>query len=183
MSGSTPTSVPLIGAPLAWQCRRTCRPGREDRHPRHRHRLHARELRRPGYRCCYQAAKATDTAPADPALFGPAAPKVKGGTDLVGDAYNGSNDPVPDPNPLDCESTSGSVGHGSHVAGTAPGFGVKADGTTFAGPYGAAATRRVPSASARASRRRRTSTRFESSAAAARPTSSPRPSTGRSPTA
>ena len=27
------------------------------------------------------------------------------------------------------------MGHGSHVAGTAAGFGVKADGTTFAGPY------------------------------------------------
>ena len=33
----------------------------------------------------YQAALATDTAPADPKLFGPKAPKVKGGTDLVGD--------------------------------------------------------------------------------------------------
>ena len=33
----------------------------------------------------YDAAFATSTAPADPAQFGPAAPKVKGGIDLVGD--------------------------------------------------------------------------------------------------
>lgn len=36
------------------------------------------------------------------------------GFDLVGDDYDGSNTPVPDPDPLDtCE------GHGTHVAGTA----------------------------------------------------------------
>ncbi|HEX3529840.1 MAG TPA: IPTL-CTERM sorting domain-containing protein [Thermoanaerobaculia bacterium] len=55
--------------------------------------------------------------------------KVAGGTDLVGDAYNGGNTPVPDPNPMDCN------GHGSHVAGTAAGYGVTSAGTTFAGPY------------------------------------------------
>ncbi|KFG80029.1 subtilisin-like serine protease PR1C [Metarhizium anisopliae] len=33
------------------------------------------------------------------------------GTDLVGDAYDGSNTPHPDPDPMDCG------GHGSHVAG------------------------------------------------------------------
>ena len=58
---------------------------------------------------------------ADPSLFGPAAPKVKGGIDLVGDNYNADHSdpatsrPHPDPNPLDCN------GHGSHVAGTAAG--------------------------------------------------------------
>ena len=80
----------------------------------------------------YQAALATDTAPADPRWFGPTAPKVKGGTDLVGDAYTGFNAPVPDPNPLDC------AGHGTHTAGTAAGFGVNADGTTYTGHYNTA---------------------------------------------
>ncbi len=141
------TSVPLIGAPLVWQG------------PAHYQGqgikiaildtgidyTHA-NFGGPGTVAAYQAAKATDTMPANPSLFGPVAPKVKGGTDLVGDDYdaNPSNPtyqpiPHPDPNPLDCEFTSGNVGHGSHVSGTAAGFGVKADGTTFAGPYNAAA--------------------------------------------
>jgi minor extracellular serine protease Vpr len=89
----------------------------------------------PGTPAAYAAAAATSAAPADPALFGPNAPKVKGGIDLAGDAYN-ADDPntvaVPDPNPLDCGA------HGSHVAGTAAGFGV-ANGTTYQGPYNAAA--------------------------------------------
>ena len=55
--------------------------------------------------------------------------KVVGGMDFAGDAYTGANVPVPDPDPLDCN------GHGSHVAGTATGFGVNADGTTFLGPW------------------------------------------------
>jgi len=92
----------------------------------------------PGTVAAYDAAFATGTLPANPALFGPAAPKVKGGTDLVGDDYNADSTsstyqpiPHPDPNPLDCE------GHGSHVAGTTAGFGVKSDGTTYTGPYDA----------------------------------------------
>jgi hypothetical protein len=56
--------------------------------------------------------------------------KVAGGTDFVGDAYNGSNTPVPDDDPMDCN------GHGSHVAGTIGGLGVNADGTTYSGAYG-----------------------------------------------
>ena len=55
--------------------------------------------------------------------------KVVGGKDFAGDAYTGSNTPIPDPDPLDCN------GHGSHVAGTAAGLGVNLDGTTFLGPY------------------------------------------------
>ncbi|NKE56219.1 S8 family serine peptidase [Lentzea sp. PSKA42] len=57
--------------------------------------------------------------------------KVVGGHDFAGDAYTGSPGslPEPDADPLDCE------GHGTHVAGTAAGFGVNADGTTYRGPY------------------------------------------------
>ncbi len=57
--------------------------------------------------------------------------KVLGGTDFAGDAYNGANTPVPDANPMDCN------GHGSHVSGTAAGFGVTSAGATFTGPYDA----------------------------------------------
>ncbi|HQR12522.1 MAG TPA: S8 family serine peptidase [Casimicrobiaceae bacterium] len=140
-------SVPLIGAPLVWQGKAHIQgqgvkvaiidSGIDYTHA---------NFGGPGTVAAYQAAKATDTLPANPSQFGPAAPKVKGGTDLVGDDYdanpgNATYQPIPhpDPNPLDCEFTSGNVGHGSHVAGTAAGFGVKADGTTFAGPYTAAA--------------------------------------------
>jgi subtilisin family serine protease len=90
----------------------------------------------PGTVAAFAQAAATSTQPADPALFGPNAPKVKGGTDLVGDDYNAddpSSVPVPDPNPLDCN------GHGSHVSGTAAGFGVTTDGRTYHGPYDEAA--------------------------------------------
>ncbi|MFI6318400.1 S8 family serine peptidase [Nonomuraea sp. NPDC050556] len=59
--------------------------------------------------------------------------KVVAGYDFVGDAYDASNPahevPQPDPDPLDCN------GHGSHVAGSAAGFGVNADGTTYRGVY------------------------------------------------
>jgi subtilisin family serine protease len=89
----------------------------------------------PGTPAAFDAAAANSTAPADPALFGPDAPKVKGGIDLVGDAYNGYNIPVPDLNPLDCRF----AGHGSHVAGTTAGFGVTQTGATYHGPYTAAA--------------------------------------------
>jgi subtilisin family serine protease len=55
--------------------------------------------------------------------------KVVGGRDFAGDAYTGANLPVPDADPIDCN------GHGSHVAGTAAGFGVTSTGTTYTGPY------------------------------------------------
>jgi subtilisin family serine protease len=76
--------------------------------------------------------------PADPALIGSSAPRIKGGVDLVGDDYNadpGSSSyqpvPHPDSNPLDCN------GHGTHVAGTAAGSGVLATGATYTGAYNA----------------------------------------------
>jgi subtilisin family serine protease len=75
-------------------------------------------------------------------------PKVAGGYDFAGDTYDpsaglpGSNDPnledaqpQPDQNPLDCN------GHGTHVAGTAAGYGVTTPGgATYAGSYTSTAT-------------------------------------------
>ncbi|MEZ7699609.1 S8 family serine peptidase, partial [Rothia mucilaginosa] len=76
-----------------------------------------------------KASKLTELPSADSGLINRT--KVAGGYDLVGDAYDGSNTATPDGNPLDC--TTG--GHGTHVAGTAAGYGVNADGTTFTGDY------------------------------------------------
>lgn len=133
-------SVPLIGAPAVWQ-----NPG-----------LHGEGVKiafidtgidythanfgGPGTPAAYEAAHASETLPANPAYFGPRAPRVKGGIDLVGDSYNADPQspgyqpiPRPDPNPLDCGD-----GHGSHVAGSAAGSGVTAAGTTYTGRYDAA---------------------------------------------
>ena len=132
-------SVPFIGAPAVWGAN----PGFRGEHVRVAildtgiDFTHA-NFAGPGTVAAFNAAFAASTSPANPALFGPNAPKVKGGTDLVGDDYNASSDdpklntPKPDPNPLDCN------GHGSHVAGTAAGFGVRATGSTFTGPYNGA---------------------------------------------
>lgn len=128
-------SVPFIGAPQAWQGP----PGLHGEHVRIAvidtgvDYTHA-NFGGPGTVAAWNTAFAASTQPADPTLFGPNAPKVKGGTDLVGDAYNAdipTSVPVPDPNPLDCN------GHGSHTSGTATGFGVTSAGTTFKGSYDA----------------------------------------------
>ena len=58
-------------------------------------------------------------------------PKIPGGIDLVGDAYNGSNTPVPDNNPYDCN------GHGTATASLITGFGVTNAGFTYSGSYDA----------------------------------------------
>ena len=60
--------------------------------------------------------------------------KVIAGYDFAGNAYNADNPssvPAPDADPLDCAD------HGTHVAGTAAGDGVKADHSTYTGPYNA----------------------------------------------
>jgi minor extracellular serine protease Vpr len=130
-------SVPFIGAPAVWQGV----PGFRGEHVKIAiidtgvDYTHA-NFGGPGTVAAFAAAAATSTAPADPKMFGPHAPKVKGGTDLVGDDYDADvtgSVPVPDPNPLDCN------GHGSHVSGTAAGFGVTNDGETYHGPYNEAA--------------------------------------------
>ncbi len=72
--------------------------------------------------------------------------KVIGGWDFVGEGYYGAGAGsvvAPDGNPIDVPDSacnapkdiSRSGGHGSHVAGTAAGFGVTADGKTFQGDY------------------------------------------------
>jgi subtilisin family serine protease len=75
------------------------------------------------YTNCYDGAgKAYDAAPvgACAALFGPSAPKVKGGYDFVGETWPNTAE-KPDPNPIDYE------GHGTHVADIIGGR--SADGT------------------------------------------------------
>ena len=82
-----------------------------------------------------KAQASTELPAADSGLYDPE--KFAGGWDLVGDAYNADPTdpklynpiPKPDSNPLDCQS------HGSHVAGTAAGYGTNADGSTFTGNY------------------------------------------------
>ncbi|MCU0476198.1 MAG: S8 family serine peptidase [Anaerolineae bacterium] len=76
------------------------------------------------------------------------AQKVVGGWDFVGDAYDGDDNVVidADPDPIDCTINAGG-GHGTHVAGTAGGYGVTAAGATFVGPYDSTIFASYPGAS------------------------------------
>ncbi|MFI2755093.1 S8 family serine peptidase [Cellulomonas sp. P22] len=97
----------------------------------------------PGTAEAYAAAYGTDGTGAIPAgLFD--STKFLGGHDFAGTFYDADPDstlegattvPAPDDNPIDSLATSPNSGHGTHVAGTAAGFGVTADGTTFRGDY------------------------------------------------
>jgi subtilisin family serine protease len=102
-----------------------------------------RDFGGPGTPAAYDAAKAASTSPTwRDSLPAIAQAKVAGGHDFVGDDYDASATtdtgapnpnyqpvPHPDENPLDCNE------HGTHVAGTAAGYGVNADGSTFTGSY------------------------------------------------
>ncbi|WP_237201922.1 S8 family serine peptidase [Rothia nasimurium] len=89
----------------------------------------------PGTAEAYEkASKLTEMPAADSGLYDPE--KYLGGYDLAGDNYDSASDaadalPQPDGNPLDCRF----AGHGTHVAGTAAGYAVQADGSTFKGDY------------------------------------------------
>lgn len=99
----------------------------------------------PGTREAYQDAYGTDGRGEEPEhLFDGA--KYLGGYDFAGPRYDANPDsgdperstqPSPDENPIDAYYTAPNSGHGTHVAGTAAGYGVTADGTTFRGDYSA----------------------------------------------
>jgi subtilisin family serine protease len=128
------TSVPYLGVPGVWQSTgytgKSIKVGIIDTGIDYTH----ANFGGPGTVGAYNAAHKKEGKAASPGLFGPKAPRVKGGYDFVGDAYD-ANDPTsvpkPDPNPLDCN------GHGSHVAGTAAGSGVTSAGEYYTGPYNA----------------------------------------------
>ena len=134
-------TVPLIGAPQAWQgvagdtgagvTIAVLDTGLDYTHA---------DFGGPGTVAAYNAALATDTAAPSAGSFDSA--KYVGGIDLAGDAYDASAGlpddtagdanpadqiPHPDPNPLDCND------HGTHVAGSAAGYGVLANGDTGKG--------------------------------------------------
>ncbi|HPS78071.1 MAG TPA: S8 family serine peptidase [Thermoanaerobaculaceae bacterium] len=116
------TSVPWIGAPAAWSgfgaTGRGVRIGIIDSGLDYLH----RDFGGPG---SYSGQSFDDNVV-------PWTAKVVGGTDLVGDAYTGSASTArPDGDPMDC----GENGHGTHVAGSAAGYGVTSSGLTYAGPW------------------------------------------------
>ena len=97
----------------------------------------------PGTTTAYATAYGIDgTAGVPVGTFDPT--KFLGGYDFAGPHYDAdpaseipgaTTTPTPDANPIDAYYTGGGSGHGSHVAGTAGGFGQQADGSTFRGDY------------------------------------------------
>jgi subtilisin family serine protease len=89
----------------------------------------------PGTTAVYQDALASTGAPAS-SWYDPS--KFLGGYDFAGPTYNADPStaayqpvPAPDANPIDGKGGD----HGTHVAGTAAGYGLAADKTTFRGDY------------------------------------------------
>jgi len=126
-------SVPLVQAPEVWQSAgltgRGITLGIIDTGIDYTH----ADFGGPGTVAAYQAALAAKER-GEAAVY-PDMAKVAGGYDFAGNSYN-SRDPAnatprPDDNPLDCQ------GHGTHVAGSAGGYGVDAEGTTYRGPWNA----------------------------------------------
>ncbi|BFV57195.1 S8 family serine peptidase [Kitasatospora sp. CMC57] len=125
-------SVPLLGAPAVWAGQpgntgRGVSVGIIDSGIDYTH----ADFGGPGTEQAFKDVDGAKTAPK--ALF--PTEKVYGGRDLVGDAYapgtSEAGTPKPDDNPIDCALN----GHGTHVAGTAAGYGVTAAGQTYRGPY------------------------------------------------
>ncbi|MCM3503499.1 S8 family serine peptidase [Curtobacterium sp. ODYSSEY 48 V2] len=89
----------------------------------------------PGTTAAYEQALASTSAP-DPSWFD--AKKYLGGYDFAGPTYNADSSsagydptPKPDANPIDGKGGD----HGTHVSGTAAGYGLTADKKTFRGDY------------------------------------------------
>ena len=129
--------VPYIGAPAAWQdygyTGRGVKIGIIDSGIDYYH----ADFGGSGNPADYAAADSTTLADG-----GFPSAKVAGGYDFAGNGYDatgeeGSPIPAPDPDPLDCGAADGGIGHGTHVAGTAAGEGVLANGHTYTGPYDA----------------------------------------------
>lgn len=128
------TSVPFVGAPRLWEGTPLNIAGARGENVRIGIIDSGIDYQHPGFGgsgalADYQAndrTTITDSLNGTP-LFPTA--KVVGGWDFVGDAYTGANAPAADADPMDCG------GHGSHVAGSAAGVGVRADGTPFVGPW------------------------------------------------
>ncbi len=124
---SVSTSVPFLGTPTAWSgttplgvTGQGVRIGIIDTGVDYQHATFGGS----GLLADYQA---NDRAVAPDAFFPTA--RVVGGADFAGDAYTGANAPAPDTDPMDCN------GHGTHVASTAAGGGVNADGSPYTGAY------------------------------------------------